>query len=274
MQYELRNYTVGECVGKALTVYIDHFFLFFGLGFAFGIVYYATNLLWVGLLTRLVASLSAAGTIVGSVVTGLGSLFVSLALTSLFSVVTARLVASRFLGAGRIDGRPSLRGVILPGVITSLLTVLVVMGGFILLIVPGILWVLSYAFSVQCAAVEGLKPREAMKRSRALTKGARGRVFGLSFVVYLVSMVASVPVMLLSALLLQSGFTNGLAATAIAIVTAATQALTLAFTMPFSSAAKTIQYLAFRVERESLDVERLSSDFGSAPAEESLVASF
>jgi len=53
----------------------------------------------------------------------------------------------------------------------AILRDLVVLGGLILLIVPGIIWGLRYSLAVQAAAIEGKRGMDALHRSKDLTRG-------------------------------------------------------------------------------------------------------
>jgi uncharacterized membrane protein len=59
----------------------------------------------------------------------------------------------------------------------SILYGLIVMGGMILLIVPGIIWSIKYMFFSYFIVERGLGPVEALKQSGALTQGAKWNLF-------------------------------------------------------------------------------------------------
>ncbi len=59
----------------------------------------------------------------------------------------------------------------------SLLKSLIVLGGFILFIIPGLIWGIKYGFAPLVFLVEGYKGRRALKRSAELTAGYRWPVF-------------------------------------------------------------------------------------------------
>lgn len=83
--------------------------------------------------------------------------------------------------AGELDPKKLLAGYF-PFLLTHLLFALIVAGGFILLVVPGIVWAVTYGFAPMLCAAEGYDPVEALRESRRLTKGHRRSllVFGLS----------------------------------------------------------------------------------------------
>ena len=67
--------------------------------------------------------------------------------------------------------------------LASLLYGVVVIAGFILLIVPGIIWGIKYQFITYLVVDKGMSPMEAFKKSGHLTQGNRMKLFylGLSF---------------------------------------------------------------------------------------------
>lgn len=82
--------------------------------------------------------------------------------------------------------------------VTSLLVGLVLVVGFILLIVPGIIFYVWYAFFAQVVVVEGLSGTAAMERSKALTEGYRWRIFGVIILVGIIGAVIGFAVGLLN----------------------------------------------------------------------------
>ena len=61
-----------------------------------------------------------------------------------------------------------------PFLATELPFALIVAGGLVLLIVPGVVWAVTYGFAPLLCAAEGLAPVEALRESRRLTRGHRG----------------------------------------------------------------------------------------------------
>ena len=67
---------------------------------------------------------------------------------------------------------------------------------FVLLLMPAliayVIWMLlRYALAIPACVIEGLTPREAMKRSNELSKGARGRIFVLYLLVSVIQIALS-----------------------------------------------------------------------------------
>ncbi len=69
-----------------------------------------------------------------------------------------------------------LRG-FLPYLLTCVLYGLIVAGGFILLIVPGVIWAIQFGFSTFLVAETNLDPVAALKESSRLTRGVKGHLF-------------------------------------------------------------------------------------------------
>jgi len=77
---------------------------------------------------------------------------------------------------------------------TGFLAGLIVLGMFLLLIVPGIIWSLYYSLFVYVIALRGLSGKEALDYSKALVKGQWWRVFGYLCVIELMGAVAGIVV--------------------------------------------------------------------------------
>jgi uncharacterized membrane protein len=69
---------------------------------------------------------------------------------------------------------------------TYLLYILIVIGGFILLIIPGIYWGIKYRFAPYLVVDKGLAPVEALKQSAKITDGAMLSLLGFSVLMGLI----------------------------------------------------------------------------------------
>ena len=83
-----------------------------------------------------------------------------------------------------VDGRPvsdpdpkKLLAGYFPFLLTHILFALIVVGGLLLLVVPGIIWAVTYGFAPLLCAAEGYGPIEALRESRRLTDGHRRSLF-------------------------------------------------------------------------------------------------
>lgn len=66
----------------------------------------------------------------------------------------------------------------LPYLLGMIAFMLIVLTGFILLIVPGVIWMLQFQFFSYAVVDEDLGPMEALRRSSALTAGAKTQLLG------------------------------------------------------------------------------------------------
>lgn len=72
----------------------------------------------------------------------------------------------------------------LPYLLGMIAFIIIVAAGFLLLVIPGVIWMLQFQFFSYAIVDEDLGPMEALHRSSELTAGAKGQLFG--FVLFLV----------------------------------------------------------------------------------------
>jgi len=70
---------------------------------------------------------------------------------------------------------------------TSLLSTLAILGGFILLVIPGIIFALWFSQSSYVVVEENLQSAEALKRSKHYVQGRLGMVFGKVFYIVIIT---------------------------------------------------------------------------------------
>ncbi len=78
-----------------------------------------------------------------------------------------------------------------PYLLTSILYGLIVAGGFVLLIVPGVIWGLMFGYATFAVIDQKLDPIEALKESRRLTKGVKGRLLEFALLVFCVNLLGA-----------------------------------------------------------------------------------
>lgn len=78
-------------------------------------------------------------------------------------------------------------------VIAMIIQGILVAIGFVLLIIPGIFLLVSLIFTQVYVAVEGEGPLQALSSSWALSKGNRFPLFGLGVVMFVISLLVSIP---------------------------------------------------------------------------------
>lgn len=71
----------------------------------------------------------------------------------------------------------------------SILYVLIVFGGMILLIIPGIIWAIKFQFFNYLIVDKGLGPVEALKKSWVITKGAKWNLFVFGLLLALINLI-------------------------------------------------------------------------------------
>jgi uncharacterized membrane protein len=77
-------------------------------------------------------------------------------------------------------------------ILGSLLYLLIVLGGFILLVIPGIIWGIKYSFFTYLIVDKNLGPMEAIKKSGEITAGKKGKLFGLFLLFMLINILGAV----------------------------------------------------------------------------------
>ena len=118
------------------------------------------------------------------------------------------------------------KGMVLPLLLLSLLTALVTAGGY-LLIVPGVIWSLSFVFAPFLLAKDGLRGRDALVRSRQLVKGDWWWVFFMMILFGLCLVILLIPFLILGQIFQQND-------AVLMIVDIATALLSLVVLVPLS----------------------------------------
>jgi hypothetical protein len=81
---------------------------------------------------------------------------------------------------------------LLPLIACVLCVTLALVGGLILLVIPGFIVMTMLSVATQACVIEKLGPIESLSRSAALTKGRRWRVFGFILLIGLISSAAGI----------------------------------------------------------------------------------
>lgn len=131
--------------------------------------------------------------------------------------------------------------------------------GFLLLIIPGILWSLSYAIVTPVVLVEGRKAGPSLRRSWELVKGNRKKVFAVMVVMGVLQWLLSFGANGLSELFFSSASMRGSL-----MQTALVSALSI-FLTPLIIVADILLYYDFRIRKEGFDLEMLSRALAATP---------
>jgi MFS family permease len=184
------------------------------------------------------------------VVGGLGTAFAAL----------AALAATTYAAVQHLSGKRARLGAMLavgarralPVVAVGLLAALAVLGGFLLLVVPGVIVFCGLVVAIPAAVVERPGLLGALRRSWALTRERRFTIFVVLLVFWLLSSVANGFVTVLVAVLPQGPAVLG------------ATGLSLAVGLLFSSLQAVVPAVAYhdlRVEKEGVDAAELAGVF-------------
>ena len=184
----------------------------------------------------------------GALVAGL----ISVIITAMLQAAILRAAAQATIG-DPVDAEESYRfGFKRLGsvILVSVLVGLAVVGGFILLIIPGIIFLVLFSVSIPVLIVENRRGREAMSRSWNLAKGHFWHAFG-------VIIVAGLIVGFISGII---GAIGGSAWIVRWIFTAIGQTITA----PFTALVSVLLYLDLRARSEALSADTLRAELAAA----------
>jgi hypothetical protein len=134
-----------------------------------------------------------------------------------------------------------------PVIWVAILRDLIIIGGLILFIIPGIIWGLRYSLAVQAAVIEGKRGVSALHRSRELTNGKLfetfvnfgviGTIIGCGAWIAIAAVTAVFIVLGTMITFIIPASANDAFATVVAIVTAIAEIITVWFIKPLSPLA-------------------------------------
>ena len=75
---------------------------------------------------------------------------------------------------------------------STILYCLIVLGGLILLIVPGVMWAIKYQFFSYLIVDKKMGIMEALRKSAELTKGSRNKLFGFCILMGLINIAGAI----------------------------------------------------------------------------------
>jgi hypothetical protein len=253
----LRPMDYGEIFNEAFDLYKRNFGLFAGIG---AIVYFPWALMSV-LTVRL------------PLVNGLISFGLYIPMVAAGGAIIKAL-ADRYLGReATIAGSWSfvLRRLV-PYLVTSLLAMLMVMGGFILLCAPGIIALFWIAFVWEVMLVEDRYFGDAIRRSRELAAGHWLRIFIVGLLAFAVNMAGA---MLMGIIIAVPAAIIGGASPArpgaadvplaVALVQGLLYGAVQTVMTPFTQVLGVLLYFDVRVRKEGFDIELLAQEMGEVP---------
>ncbi len=160
-------------------------------------------------------------------------------------------------------------GFILPKLLTiiwaGIVVGFVVMLGFFLLIVPGIIFTVWYALTIQIVVIEGRGATDAMRRSKELTSGNRGKVLAVILLAALLEVIVS----LAGDFIL--GFVAGMVLpdteSVLLIAQSVINIITGVLAAPISATAVILLYYDMRIRKEGFDLQMLAQTLGAEQSE-------
>lgn len=228
----------GDIISKSIALYRENWKLFFSYILLFFIP--------TGVFQIIVAIMDQRPDTLWSVLFIVAMMVLLVLVNIWFSVAFVRAIARRYTGQDAKDVRSELetaKPLFWPAVLASILAGLIILGGMILFIIPGIIFSIWYAFVLYAVALDNNTATGSLKASKDLVTGrwwsvfwrllAPGFVFG--FLAVLLQWIVGFSTYL--------GVTFGLAGTIISLLLITFAGLLAA---PLSSAAPTILYLELK----------------------------
>lgn len=143
--------------------------------------------------------------------------------------------------------------------IVSILYGLVVVGGLILLIIPGIYFAVKYIFSTTAVIVENRSGIDALKRSGALSKEFFWKIFGtLILTAIIVLIVGALLGFLLQFVLSPLPDWLGMGMS---------ESIATVITTPFQTMVIVLLYFDLRIRKEAFDLSVMAQELGQNPPE-------
>lgn len=197
-RYELRQLGMGDIYRQSFSVVLGNIGTLVGLmALVYVPFYLAVHFITQGMLPAEpetldeVATFPAEAASIEQTITSIAGLVESLIVVPITAASVMFIVAGLYTGERIGIGGALSRAVgrILPLLATYILTGLVICGGLVLLVIPGIVFAVWFLLSTQVAVLEGIAGPKAMGRSRELMRGASAALIllllglGLTFVV-------------------------------------------------------------------------------------------
>jgi MFS family permease len=183
-----------------------------------------------------------------------GILVFALVLIPLCSAAMIQNISASFLGenltAGASYSRAAPRLLSLLG--TQILVGLAVMVGFLLLIIPGVIFSLWFLIIAPVVVLEGVGGTSAMGRSRELMRGNLGKGFSLMFVVGILCAILGA---ILGAIIGQIPWPHPSLA-------AFVQTVVPVLWLPIQTAPLILLYYDLRIRKEAFDLQKLAEALG------------
>lgn len=269
---ELRPMSLGELLDRTFSLYRNNFWSFvtimllpYLLILIFQVLFTLVSTASSPSRTSAVPSAAALG---AGVSAGLlvGALY--FAILAAAQAATVFAVSDLYLGrttsAGRAYAR--VRGKIGRMLLVILMTGLAVGGGFVLLIIPGLIILCRTAVAIPAAMLEDVKARQALSRSFELTKGYAFQIFLVFIMVVILSWIAG-SIFQFPLLLTMGSLKHGQAPpVGLSILSHFGSFISGVLVGPIATIAFALIYYDLRVRKEAFDLEVLMASLGPVGA--------
>lgn len=255
MNYELRQYSFGETIGKGFNLFFNNFvaLVLAALICQLPVIVLAEVF---GLTTLGQSPIVESGVPWGVLGGSITVAFVNIVSMAALSAFVYHVVSRKVLGGEAPGGGNALIPImakVFPIILLSFLVgIYTVLWGF-LFIIPGIVASLRYSMATAVLVVENTGVKEAIGRSKELTEGRKGRIFGWIFITSLIIACINQPFSGLAVMVTKD----------IRILTVAGY-LVGACTAPIYSCILAVIYFNLRIEKEGFNIEHLTEQFSLA----------
>jgi hypothetical protein len=258
----LRPLTVGELLDRTFFYYRRHFVLFVGIAALPGLL----------ALTLQVATIffkPAQAGVPLTAVLALAAMFVYLVTTMLTHGATVVAVSHILLGREThiTEAFNSIRPRLGKLIIISLNVFVRVLLGALLLVFPGILLALRYSLAIPVAVLEDTGVSASLSRSATLTKGHRGRILLVYFLLFVLIVIASMLWPFLTMLvvtIVSPAVRGGQQLVWTQVVLQFGNFVSQALLSPVMTIALTLVYYDERVRKEAFDLEHMMTQLDTA----------
>jgi len=145
----------------------------------------------------------------------------------------------------------------------GIMVAVIVSIGFLLLIVPGVIFAIYFALTTQAIVVEDVSAKGGMSRSKELASGNKGKVCGL---LVLVTIIGAIIGWIFGAAGEALGFLLPAQSEMTAMVISQSSSLIgQVLAAPIGAAAMILLYYDLRIRKEGFDLEMLAKSLGSSP---------
>jgi hypothetical protein len=256
MNYELKQYSFGDTIGKGFNLYFDNF-VFVVL---VSLLCQVPTVLFIRLTKFIKASSDPSSIGAGY----FGQLMVMIVLSIIeqgfLSAFIIDWISKKFLESSPAIGKnriTSILPLILPAIGVSAVVGMAIVFGFLPFIIPGIVIWLGFSLANVVLVTERRKIGESMTRSWILTKGRKGTMF----LFILVTMLITVGITQVVLLLLRLGHLGT------ELIKYLEYAIT-AIVDPIQYCIMVVVYFNMRIEKEAFHIEHLAEQFTLADAPE------